>query len=156
MAEALAHAATTASSLQLIILRRTAGLGTDIALVAAVEDAADREYTALRAQLPALLPAWALHDGQLDVIRTTRAQTLNPPRPSRVLTTRVLRLAHHACSELVITPHGLLQPLDPSLTGIRIITVPHPDPTRHPDHPPIPVQTSPNTSTPRRIQPVPP
>lgn len=124
MAEALAQAATAAGPLQLIILRRTAGFSTDAALVAAVERAAHQEYNALLAQLPGLLPAWALSDGQFDVVRAPGVANLTPARPSRALTTRVLRLAQKGGSSVVVTDNGVLQPLSPSLTGIRIVTVP--------------------------------
>lgn len=153
MAEALTHAATTAGPVQLIILRRTAGFSTDAALIAAVERAAveraaHREYSALRAQLPGLLPAWALSEGRIDVVRTTCAADRTPARPSRKLTTRVLRLAHHGGSTVVVAPDGVLQPLDPSLTGIRIVTVPVPAPV------PVPVQASPVERTTPRVQPI--
>ena len=148
MAEALSYAAIAAEPLQLIILRRTAGFSTDAALVAAVERAADRDCDALRAQLPGLLPAWALSEGRIDVVRTTRAADRTPARPSRTLTTRVLRLAHQAGSTVVVAPNGVLQPLDPSLTGIRIVPVPVPTPN------PIPNPASPGGRTTRRAQPV--
>ncbi|WP_380168876.1 hypothetical protein [Jannaschia sp. R86511] len=127
LVEALTQAEIASAPLELIILRRTAGFTTDPTLLnateRAVERAADEDYHALRARLPGLLPAYALTGGQPHILRTTRGSPDPSDRPSRTLTARILRIAHGCGVSVVVAPHGVLQPLDPSLTGIRVLTV---------------------------------
>ncbi|MGJ7450466.1 hypothetical protein [Aquipuribacter sp. MA13-6] len=139
LVEALTQVEIASGPLELIILRRTAGFTTDAAHLAAVERAADEDYHALRARLPRLLPAYASDSGVPHVLRTTRGCPGPTDKPSRTLTTRVLRVARGCGASVVVAPHGLMQPLDPALTGILVLTVRTEQPARtSPARPPGP------------------